>query len=178
MLGAGTTWLVFGKNNCPPYHLFLTQSTALIGGKTRRNTESRHHDLRDLSVRWTLGLISVPLHGFHGHWNPCPRPDPEYHLWYLVLNTVSDTVMTHWMLKEWMNQESNQSGELMRSNGIYNESDLQMQQNKVRTMKRASTRQWMCYQAWSRSSAGSTCELVRNGEPQALPQTLESEFMF
>lgn len=58
---ARTTWLVFGKNNFSPYHLSLTQSTALIGGKMQGNTKSRHFDQKDLSLGRILELISMTL---------------------------------------------------------------------------------------------------------------------
>lgn len=50
MSGTETIWLEFGKNNFSPYHLFPTQSTALIGRKTQGSIKCRPDDQRDLSL--------------------------------------------------------------------------------------------------------------------------------
>ena len=62
VLGAGTIWLVFGKNDFSPYHLFLSQSTALIGRKRQGDIKHhRAHDQRALSLRTMLEHLSVML---------------------------------------------------------------------------------------------------------------------
>lgn len=62
VLGTGTIWLVFGKNDLSPYHLFLSQSTALRGRKRQGNIKQhRPYDQRALSLWTTLERLSVTL---------------------------------------------------------------------------------------------------------------------